>query len=44
MLSIAPGTEIKIARRAVAAVVPDPSAVPVDVADADADADDGDPA
>lgn len=41
MLSIAPGTEIKLARRAVAAIVPDPSAA----ADgSDSDDDDGEPA
>lgn len=35
-LSIAPGTEIRIARRAVAAIVPDPSAAAgVDEADGD---------
>ena len=42
MLSIAPGTEIKIARRAIAAIVPDPSATAATAADADED--DGDPA
>lgn len=35
MLSIAPATEIKIARRAIAAIVPDPAANVVDVDEPD---------